>query len=63
MRHGAAESKIVQFPATRSAGRNSVIEDEIMDRSRRVPLGACMMIWTVLAIAGWGAFNAALRFI
>jgi hypothetical protein len=63
VRHGAAESKIVQFPAARSAGRNSVFEDDAMDRGRRLPLGTCMMIWTVLAVAGWGAFNAVLQFI
>lgn len=63
MRQSAAESKIVQFPAARSAGRNVMIEDETMDQSRRLPIGTCMMIWTVLAVAGWGAFHAALQFV
>ena len=63
MRPSAAESKIVQFPAARSAGRNVMIEDETMDQSRRLPIGTCMMIWTVLAVAGWGAFHAALLFV
>lgn len=63
MRQSAAESKIVQFPAARSAGRNVMIEDETMDQSRRLPVGTCMMIWTVLAVAGWGAFHAALQFV
>ena len=63
MRQSAAESKIVQFPAARSAGRNTFVEDEAMDHSRRLPLGYCMMIWTVLAVAGWGAFRTALQFI
>lgn len=63
MRQSAVESKIVQFPTARSAGRNTVIEDEIMDRSHRLPLGYCMMIWTALAVAGWGVFDAALQFI
>ncbi len=63
MRQSAAESKIVQFPAARSAGRNVMIEDETMDQSRRLPVGTCMMIWTVLAAAGWGAFHAALQFV
>jgi len=40
-----------------------MVEDETMDRSHRLPLGYCMMIWTVLAVAGWGAFHAALQFI
>jgi len=63
VRQSAAESKIVQFPAARSAGRNVMIEDETMDQSRRLPIGTCMMIWTVLAVAGWGAFHAALQFV
>jgi len=63
VRHSAAESKIVQFPAIRSAGRNSVIEDHAADRSRRLPIGYCMMIWTALAVAGWSAFHAALQLI
>jgi len=63
VRQSAAESKIVQFPTARSAGRNTMVEDETMDRSHRLPLGYCMMIWTVLAVAGWGAFHAALQFI
>jgi hypothetical protein len=63
VRQSAAESKIVQFPAARSAGRNTVIEDETMDQSRKLPIGYCMMIWTVLAVAGWGAFHAALQFV
>ena len=63
MRQSAAESKIVQFPAARSAGRSGVIEDEPLDQSRRLPLGYCMMIWTALAVAGWGAFHAALQLI
>lgn len=63
MRHSAAESKIVQFPAARSAGRNNMIEQETMDQSRKLPIGLCMMIWTALAMAGWGVFNAALNLI
>lgn len=63
MRQSAAESKIVQFPAARSAGRNAMIEGETMDQSRRLPVGYCMMIWTALAVAGWGVFHAALQFI
>jgi hypothetical protein len=63
VRQSAAESKIVQFPTARSAGRNTMIEDETMDQSRRLPIGTCMMIWTVLAVAGWGALNAALQFV
>jgi hypothetical protein len=63
VRQSAAESKIVPFPTARSAGRNTMVEDDAMDRSHRLPLGYCMMIWTVLAVAGWGAFNAALQFI
>lgn len=63
MRHSAAESKIVPFPAARSAGRNAAIEDEAIDRSRRLPVGYCMMIWAVLAVAGWSAFQAAFQLI
>jgi hypothetical protein len=63
VRQSAAESKIVQFPAARSAGRNTMIEDETLDQSRRLPIGYCMMIWTVLAALGWGAFHAALQFV
>ena len=63
MRPSAAESKIVQFPAARSAGRNAAIQDEAADRGRRLPVGYCMMIWTALAAAGWGAFHAALQLI
>lgn len=63
MRQSAAESKIVQFPTARSAGRNTMIEDETMDQSRRLPVGLCMMIWTALAALGWGAFHAVLQLI
>lgn len=63
MRPSAAESKIVQFPAARSAGRNAAIEDEAADRGRRLPVGYCMMIWAALAVAGWGAFHAAFQLI
>lgn len=63
MRQSAAESKIVQFPAARSAGPKPMIEEEMMDQSRKLPIGTCMMIWTALAVASWGAFNAALQFI
>ena len=63
MRQSAAESKIVQFPTARSAGRNPMVEDETMDRSRRLPVGTCMMIWTALAALGWGAFHAAFQLI
>jgi hypothetical protein len=58
-----AESKIVQFPVARAAGRQAVIEDDAMDLSKRLPLRTCMMIWTALAVAGWGAFHAALQLI
>jgi len=40
-----------------------MIEEEMMDQSHKLPIGLCLMIWTALAVAGWGAFNAALRFI
>ena len=40
-----------------------MIEEEMMDQSNKLPIGYCMMIWTALAVAGWGAFNAALQFI
>ena len=63
MRQSAAESKIVQFPATRSAGRNTMVEDETMDQGRRLPFCLCLMIWTALAVAGWGAFHTALQLI
>jgi len=63
VRQGAAESKIVRFPAARSAGSKRMIEDEPLDQSRRLPIGYCMMIWTVLAVAGWSAFHAALQLI
>jgi hypothetical protein len=63
VRHSAAECKIVQFPAARSVGRNNVIEDQTMDQSAKLPIGLCMMIWTALAVAGWGVFDAALQFI
>ena len=63
MRQSAAESKIVQFPTARSAGRKPMIEEEMMDQSRKLPVGYCMMIWTALAVAGWGAFDAAFRLI
>ena len=63
MRQSAAESKIVQFPAARSVGRKPMIEEEMMDQSSKLPIGLCLMIWTALAVAGWGAFNAALQFI
>lgn len=63
MRHSAAESKIVQFPAARSAGRNIAIEEAAMEHGRRLPIGLCMMIWTALAALGWGAFQAAFQLI
>lgn len=63
MQQSAAESKIVQFPTARSAGRTPMIEEEMMDQSHKLPIGLCLMIWTALAVAGWGAFNAALQFI
>jgi hypothetical protein len=63
VRHSAAESKVIRFPAERSAGRYAIAEIEPIDRSYRMPLGLCMMIWTVLAIAGWGAVDAATRLI
>jgi hypothetical protein len=40
-----------------------MVEDETMDRSRRLPVGTCMMIWTALAALGWGAFHAAFQLI
>lgn len=63
MRQSAAESKIVQFPTARSAGRLIMIKEEMMDQDRRMPIGLCMMIWTALAVAGWGVFDAAFKFI
>jgi hypothetical protein len=29
----------------------------------RMPFGLCLVIWAVLAVAGWGALDAATRFI
>jgi hypothetical protein len=63
VRHSAAESKIVQFPTARSAGRNAVIEEQTMDQSAKLPISLCVMIWTALAVAGWGAFDVALQFV
>jgi hypothetical protein len=40
-----------------------MIEDQTMDQSAKLPIGLCMMIWTALAVAGWGVFDAALQFI
>jgi hypothetical protein len=63
VRQSAAESKIVQFPAARSAGRNIMSEDEAMDQTRKLPIGLCLMIWTALAVAGWSVFNIAFRLV
>ncbi len=63
MRQSAAESKIVQFPTERSAGRIVMIEERMMDQTRRMPIALCLMIWTALAVAGWGVFSAAFKLI
>jgi hypothetical protein len=63
VQHSAAESKIVQFPTARSAGRKPMIDEEMMDQSHKLPIGLCLMIWTALAVAGWGAFDVAFRLI
>ncbi len=63
MRQSAAESKIVQFPTERSAGRIVMIEEQIMDQTRRMPIALCLMIWTALAVVGWGVFSAAFKLI
>ena len=33
-----------------------------MDQTAKMPFGLCLMIWTALAVAGWGAFDVAFRF-
>jgi hypothetical protein len=63
VRQSAAESKIVQFPTARSAGRYAIAQEEMMDQGRRMPFGVCLIIWAAMAMAGWGALDVAVRLI
>ena len=63
MRQSAAESKIVQFPTARSAGRYAIAQEEILDQGHRMPFGVCLIIWATIAIAGWGMLDVAVRLI
>jgi hypothetical protein len=40
-----------------------MIEEQTMDQSAKLPISLCVMIWTALAVVGWGAFDVALRFV
>jgi hypothetical protein len=63
VRQSAAESKIVQFPTARSAGRYAIAQEEIMDQTQRMPFGVCLIIWATIAMAGWAALDIAVRLI
>jgi hypothetical protein len=63
VRQSAADNKIVQFPRSRSASRFATVEDFPIDNNTRIPFGLCLLIWAALAVAGWGALDAATKLI
>lgn len=63
VRQSAAESNIVQFPAARSSVQQIAAEEDMMDADQRMPFRTCLAIWTLLAIAGWGAVGMAAHLI
>jgi hypothetical protein len=64
VRHSAVESKIISFPAERSSARRMLAQETLAEGAdARMPFGLCLVIWAVLAVVGWGALDAATRFI
>lgn len=63
VQQSAVEKKVISFPAARSANRLAFLEEVEIDSGRRMPFGLCLMIWAVLAVAGWGALDAMTRLI
>lgn len=63
MRHSAAESKIVPFPARTTGNRQLLVQDNRPDQPPRLPFGLCLVIWAALAIVGWSVFGAAAHLI
>ena len=63
MRQYAVESNIIPFPSARYAGQALFDEPGESERGERLPIGLCLVIWTVLSVAGWGALDAAVKLI
>jgi hypothetical protein len=61
MRHSAANTKIVKFPA--KATGNRLVQDNFPDPAQRIPFGLCLVIWAALAAVGWSVFGVAAHFI
>ena len=63
MRHYATESNVIPFPSAQFAGEDLFELNRECDPRERLPIGICLVIWTVLSVAGWGTIDAALRLI
>lgn len=63
MRHYATESNVIPFPSAHFAGEDLFELSREVDRRERLPIGICLVIWTVLSVAGWGAIDAAIKLI
>ena len=64
VRHSAVESKVISFPTERSSARRARLEEPFTEGpDTRMPFGLCLAIWAALAVAGWGALDAAARLI
>jgi hypothetical protein len=55
------KDNIARLPVDRSA--SDADERDRFELSKPLPLGVCLLIWGVLAGAGWGAVYAATHFI
>jgi hypothetical protein len=63
VRHCATESNIIPFPFAHIAGEDLLELRREDDSTERLPIGLCLVIWTVLSLAGWGAIDAAVKLI
>jgi hypothetical protein len=63
VRHYATESNVIPFPSAQFAGEDLFELNRESERGERLPIGLCLVIWTVLSLAGWGALDAAIKLI
>jgi hypothetical protein len=63
VRHYAIESNVIPFPSAHFAGEDLFELRREDDSRKRLPIGLCLVIWTVLSVAGWGVLGAAIKLI